>query len=810
MLFSKTPKRDYFNPPSTYKPWFRERQRAAQPSKHRLLILVSFLCFLLGLMVSPLSRAESGELILQSKDGEPSHALLHSTDVDLQVNGMIAHVTYSQKFTNNSNEWKHAVYTFPLNENAAINSMEMLIGKRIVRGKIKQKTEAKKAFETAKKAGKKASLTEQQRPNLFTQHVANIAPGEDITVTLQYIQQVAYENGEFSFHLPTTLTPRYIPGIPTKDLSDTALVEHAYAGDSETNDANEERRHSENKSERGSHSHRHITADNAFISGWALPTNEVSDADKITPFMIDTLPQNNLTNQLTFKATINAGLAINSIYSKGHQVQWHSIDDTKYQYRVLLDDTQITMDRDLWLHWSPLNTATPQAAYFAENVDNNHYALVMLTPPQVNPKDLQDFPRDVTFVIDTSGSMGGRPIEDAKAALKLAIERLDTKDRFNIVAFSSNYTKLFSQPTNTQPHNINTALSFISRLNANGGTEMADALHEALKAEPKENFIKQVVFITDGAVGNEAALFSLIKRELGSARLFTVGIGSAPNSYFMTRAAQFGRGSYVFINDTNNIQKKMQRLFTKLESPVLSNLSLILPKSMRINKSVEVFPERLPDLYAGEPLLINFKVPDFASIKHIDNVKGDENSLDNQVVLTGTLTDTNGNLHKWQRSVEAQYLTAAPQNNGNAANVPFVNSSQTTGIATAWARKKIAALMDEKALGRNEEDVEKDILKVAIPHKLITAYTSFVAIEETESRPESTNASPQHVENLMPQGMQMRAISYPQTSAGINQYLVTSALSLFLLMLLNIGETRCYLFAQYRIFKEDKGITHNG
>ena len=256
----------------------------------------------------------------------------------------------------------------------------------------------------------------------------------------------------------------------------------------------------------------------------------------------------------------------------------------------------------------------------------------------------------------------------------------------------------------------------------------------------------------------------------------------------------------------------MQRLFTKLESPVLSNLSLILPKSMRINKSVEVFPERLPDLYAGEPLLINFKVPDFASIKHIDNVKGYENSLDNHVVLTGTLTDTNGNLHKWQRSVQAQYLMAVSQNNANdnAVNSPPANSYQTTGIATAWARKKISALMDEKALGRNEEDVEKDILKVAIPHKLITAYTSFVAIEETESRPESTNASPQHIENLMPQGMQMRAISYPQTSAGINQYLVTSALSLFLLMLLNIGETRCYLFAQYRIFKEDKGITHNG
>ena len=151
MLFSKTPKRDYLTPSNTHKPWFRERQHATKPRNRRLLILTSFLCFLLGVVVSPLSRAESGELMLQSEDGESSPALLHSTDVDLQVNGMIAHVTYSQKFTNTSNKWKHAVYTFPLNENAAINSMEMRIGDRVIRGQIKPKAEAKEAFETASK-----------------------------------------------------------------------------------------------------------------------------------------------------------------------------------------------------------------------------------------------------------------------------------------------------------------------------------------------------------------------------------------------------------------------------------------------------------------------------------------------------------------------------------------------------------------------------------------------------------------------------------------------------------------------------------
>ena len=821
MLFTKTPKRDYITPSRTHRPLFRERQHAPKSRSHTLLILISFLCFLLGVAVSPLSRAESGELMMQSKGGEPSPALLHSTQVELQVNGMIAHVTYSQTFTNDSDEWKHGVYTFPLNENAAINSMEMLIGDRVIVGKIKPKAQAKKAFDAAKKAGKKASLTQQQRPNLFTQHLANIAPHEQITVKLQYIQQVAYDNGEFSFHLPTTLTPRYIPGIPTRNLSDADLIEHAYPGNTGENNHKEENFNdassddADSRSKRAPQSTDHgssrLTSNNTFISGWALPTNEVSDADKITPFMAPAQPDSN-TNQLSFNATINAGVPLDFINSTGHQLNWHAIENAKYQYRAWIDDKHVTMNKDVWLRWRPSKDDTPQAAYFAEDIDSDHYALVMLTPPQVNPGDLQDFPRDITFIIDTSGSMGGRPIKDAKAALKLAIERLGAKDRFNIVAFNSSYTKLFSQPANTKPHNIKTALSFISELHANGGTEMAGALLEALSAQPKENYIKQVVFITDGAVGNEAALFSMIQQQLGSARLFTVGIGSAPNSYFMTRAAQFGRGSYVFVDNPNNIQKEMLRLFSKLENPVLSNLSLTLPKNMRHKDNVEVYPKRLPDLYAGEPLLINLKVPDLAYEKRSHGNSLEQNAADNSLVLEGTLTDKEGNTHQWQRSIQARSLTAQRTNNvsDNSANAKPSHSTQLNGIATAWARKKIAALMDEKALGREENEVKNDIINVALAHNLITAYTSFVAIEEVVSRPESANVQSQNIKHLMPQGTQMRTVSYPQTSAGINFYLAIGAFSLLFLVLLYTRETQGFLLRQCRIFIKDERVTHNG
>ncbi|WP_394221296.1 marine proteobacterial sortase target protein [Alteromonas gracilis] len=776
MLFSRTPKRDYFTPTNTHKPWFKERQATARPRNRTLLILVSLLCFLLGVVVSPLSRAESGELMLQNEDGEATPALLHATHVELHVNGMIAHVTYSQEFTNNSQEWKHAVYTFPFNENAAINSMEMRIGDRIIRGQLKAKPDAEKVFNAAKKAGKKASLTEQQRPNLFTQHLANIAPGEQITVTLQYIQQVTYENGEFSFHLPTTLTPRYIPGIPLKNLNDTALEERAYSrvannADTKTVTASEKTGHT------------------AAVTGWAFPTNEVVDADKITPLMLDTwrnTPTNN--NKLFFSATLKAGMALKSIVSKSHQLNWQSVENSKYQYSVSLEGDYTTMDRDLWISWQPQQSMTPHAGYFSENFGGDHYALVMLTPPQVNPKDLQDFPREVTFVIDTSGSMAGRPIEDAKSALKLAIKRLDAKDRFNVIAFNSGFTKLFAQPTNTQAHNINTAMYFIAGLNANGGTEMAGALAEALATTPDENHIKQVVFITDGAVGNEPALFSLIEKELNTARLFTVGIGSAPNSYFMTRAAQFGRGSYVFINNSNNIQTEMQRLFTKLESPVLSNLTLTLPDSVQHIENIETYPKRLPDLYAGEPLLINLKIPHVIEIENRATSADEKGELNHNVVLSGVLNDKDGNVHKWQRSIQAVFTGQDSGQGQEQAQLTEKDSVQSSGIATAWARKKVAALMDQKALGRNEEDVIRDILNVALSHKLITAYTSFAAVEQSVSKPQSADASLEHLKNVMPDGTQMRAVSFPQTSAGIHLLLVFGSTALLLLLLMYAGK----------------------
>ena len=200
--------------------------------------------------------------------------------------------------------------------------------------------------------------------------------------------------------------------------------------------------------------------------------------------------------------------------------------------------------------------------------------------------------------------MGGESIRQAKESLLLGLSKLNSSDRFNIIEFNSSHTTLYSRPVAASPSNISAATEFVHNLRATGGTEMYSALEAALIDETPLGYLKQVVFITDGSVGNEQALFKLIHDQLGNARLFTVGIGSAPNSYFMSKAAQFGRGTFTFIASTQDVAKNMGKLFEKLQSPVLGNISVQWPERVE----VEMWPQRIPDLYAGEPLLISAKV----------------------------------------------------------------------------------------------------------------------------------------------------------------------------------------------------------
>ena len=660
--------------------------------------------FILLLLSASVARADavadepdSGHMLFRGADGRPVATLAQRSKVHFDISGLVAVASLEQTFVNESADWVEGVYAFPLPETAAVRHLEMVIGERRIIGKIREKAEAKAIYEAAKKAGKKASLVEQQRPNLFTNKVANIAPGESITVHLEYVQQVDFKAGEFSLRFPMTMTPRYMPGT-------------AVAGGSEPGQEEE------------------VLAVNPY-HGWAQPTDQVPDADAISPLQwprpgSDRAPH----NPIEITATLDMGMPLAQVDSSYHEL---ALARDKGRYHIALAAGVSEMDRDFVLTWQPVTGAAPRAALFTEQVGTDYFGLLMVVPPVLNPGPV--VAREIIFVVDTSGSMGGVAIEQARASVSEALQQLQPRDRFNIIEFNSTHSALYKVAVPATRHHVQRAQEFVRQLHASGGTEMLPALrdaisppvdHDLLREQPA---LRQVVFITDGAVGNELALFEEIAGRLGDTRLFTVGIGSAPNSWFMRKAADFGRGTHTHIGDLNEVGQKMGLLFEQLAAPAAVDLAIDWPLS------VEAWPERVPDLYSGEPVVVAVS---FGSVQPTG-----------EVTVSGELAGA-----AWHKT-----LTLVPPDKGTALN-------QHAGVASLWARQKITGLLDQKVLGRSEEQVRADVLPVALQHQLLSPYTSFVAVEEVISRPAQQGLNSAAIPNSRPKGQSSQGYAYPQTA----------------------------------------------
>ena len=430
----------------------------------------------------------TGALLLPTEDGGFVQAPRLGTDVIMTVNGTIARVTVTQRFENNSDRWLEGVYVFPLPEQSAVDALHMEIGARTIEGEIKGRDAAKQAYEAAKDAGQKASLVEQERPNIFTNSVANIGPHEAVVVRIEYQETVKQDAGVYSLRFPLVVAPRYNP--------------------------------------KGSE----ITP--ADYDGKPSPSDPVPDRDRITPPVLDPAKGPKI-NPVSIEVTLDAGFALGDVTSSFHEIALKRTGDNTAT--LALAQGSVPADKDFELVWKPKAAAAPQTSLFYESVGGQDYLLAMVTPPTLDaaPKLL---PRELIFVIDNSGSMAGTSIVQAKQSLLFALGRLRPGDKFNVVRFDDTLETLFDTAVDASSDNLAIAKHFVSRLDAAGGTEMLPALEAALKdATPEDTTrLRQVVFLTDGSVGNEAQLFEEIAKNRGRSRLFTVGIGSAPNSYFMT------------------------------------------------------------------------------------------------------------------------------------------------------------------------------------------------------------------------------------------------------------------------------------
>ena len=590
--------------------------------RHQYAYMTIFIIYLFWCMLPSIVKAEpaKGDHLLTLQEVKQGTLLLKSdrpnqflpaptlrTDVEIFVTGLIARATVKQQFENPGSEWAEGVYAFPLPETAAVDHLRMIIGERIIEGQIQERAQAKKTYEAAKKEGHRASLLEQERPNVFTASVANIGPGETVTVEIEYQEILRYDQGRFHLRFPMVVGPRYIPGQPqlvTESKKYQATIGDVQKGASSkaagpvAREAYKAVREHDDGPRTPLEPFFNIPGSAVDGHGWAWNTDQVPDASRITPPVQH--PDQGPINPLSLTINLSPGFQLARLESPYHPIQSHDQDG---EYTITLEEGAVPADQDFELVWEPIIDQAPQAALFSEQQNGETFSLIMVLPPTKGIETTSDQPREVIFVIDTSGSMYGTSIDQAKTALTLALSRLSPQDRFNVIEFNNTTRMLFPHPKAASKGAIRQAIYYVDRLQADGGTEMLPALQQALFDRRETTDLRQIIFMTDGQIGNEAALFQTIQQHLEQSRLFTIGIGSAPNSYFMRKAAEFGRGTFTYIGKTAEVRNKMERLFRKLENPALTDIQVEFSPPT----ASDMVPQRIPDLYVGEPVMIAMK-----------------------------------------------------------------------------------------------------------------------------------------------------------------------------------------------------------
>lgn len=610
----------------------------------------------------------SGSLTVLDAEGKAkAKCPLKHTDVKAEISGFISRVVVAQQFANPFKEKIEAVYLFPLPQNAAVDDMTMIVGERTVRGKILPREEARVVYEAAKASGMVAGLLDQERPNIFTQSVANILPGEQVKITISYVETLSYVNGAYEFVFPMVVGPRYIPR--------TALPPPG--------------------SQRG-----------------------VPDAARITRKVLP--PGTRSGHDISLEVSLDAGLIIDDISSKSHLVDIQRPDI--HSARLHLKENSTIPNKDFILRYDVATQAIQDAVLTHRSEKGGFFTMILQPPERVTAADVT--PKELVFVLDTSGSMEGFPIEKAKETMKLALDSLNPSDTFNLITFAGETDILFPEPVPAARENLRKAQAFLSSRNGAGGTEMMKAIEAALKPSDDQSHVRIVCFMTDGYVGNEMEIIAEVQKH-PNARVFAFGIGSAVNRFLLDKMAQAGRGEveYVGLNDDGSAAAR--RFHERVRNPLLTDISIDwngLPVA-------DVYPQRISDLFGAKPVVVTgrYTGPGRATIRLKGKMAGND----------------------FVREIPVEF--------------PETMASHDV-LASLWARARVDDLMgqDFKGMqsGNMRTDLKDTITQLGIEYHLMTQFTSFVAVEEI----------------VVTDGGQPRRIDVPMESPeGVNMPLDVSA-----------------------------------
>ncbi len=618
---------------------------------------------------------------------------LRVLDLNVGVVGLFAHVKLKQEFVNTFAQPLEATYIFPMADRGAVTGFRMCINDRLIEGVIKERGEARQEYQAAIAAGKSASIVEEDRPDTFTMRVGNIAQGQSASVELDLVVPLIVFGGEATFRFPLVVAPRYIPGM-SLDVD-------------------------------------------AAGSGTAFDTDAVPDASRISPPVM--LPGFPSRVRLNIGATIHGkGLHISNIASSLHAVTTH----TEGHRTLLRIQPGERVDRDFILRFQVATGSFETSFTVVPDAEGTTSTFLLSMVPPMASADVRR-PRDIAFVLDRSGSMGGWKMVAARRALGRMVDTLGPQDRFEILAFDTSVETFSASQKSSGLMNASNrlryrAIEWLSGIEARGGTEMAEPIASALTCVGGgyADRDRYVVLVTDGQVGNEDQIIKHTQKHNQGAHIFTIGIDEAVNSGFLNRLAELTRGRCELVESEDRLDDIMNRVHEMIETPVLREVGLRIEGGQIVPQTL--VPNGPLTLFSGAPLTLMGRVTGPGPFKAI--VRG---------------ATSGAALHE-------ETLIAEP--------------GTETQLAAIWARAQLRSLEDLVAAEPNRTaQLRQQIIETSLRFKVLCRFTAFVAVDHASKVEGPLHQVTQAVE--MPRGWDMAKGSMGGAPGGMPGLLYSSAIA---------------------------------
>lgn len=601
---------------------------------------------------------------------------LRATEIRADASAGLARVILRQTFVNDHAEPLRVTYQVPLPSDAAVSGYAFELRDRRIVGEVDRTSRARERFEEAIMEGRSAALLEQDRSSLFTQEIGNVPPGEEIVTELSIDQKLRWDSeGAWEWRFPTVVAPRYMGAAGR--VADAAKV-------------------------------------SVDVADGPLPLRA-----SLSLHVRDTIAGGGTPESPSHPVVSRAGIG-------GTEISFRSEDGAR-------------LDRDVVVRWRVATLEPGTRLDVARPADGEHaasaFGLLTLVPPSPSA-GMEPVARDLIVLLDTSGSMHGEPIEQAKRVTLALIDSLSDRDSLELIEFSNRPNRWQRKAVSATARNKALAAAWVRKIQAGGGTEMRSGIVEALRPLRKDAQ-RQIILATDGLIGfdNEIVAEVMSRLPKGS-RVHTLGIGSGVNRSLTGPVARAGAGVEMVVGVDEDPERAAARLVRATDAPLVVDLEI---EGSAVRARAQ---HRLPDLMAGAPAMLLVEL----------NPEGGELRVSGRLAEGG----------RWQQQLRVE---------------PAAHGTGSPAVTTLFGREQVEDLEMQRAAG--EHGLDQLVEKIGLTFQIATRLTSWVAVSSVRTVDPGALTRNERMPHELPYGMSverlgLRGAGMPPGALGLSTNLAAA------------------------------------